>query len=72
MRIFMSAPGNNYERFMSEEKTTRLAHNFFYEQVAPENRPTLTQTSIRGWRTQLCRRQLYSLCADYEQIMSGL
>ena len=34
MRIFMSAPGNNYERFMSEKKTTRLAHNFFYEQVA--------------------------------------
>ena len=30
----MSAPGNNYERFMSEKKTTRLAHNFFYEQVA--------------------------------------
>ena len=36
----MSAPGNNYERFMSEKKTTRLAHNLFYEQVAPENRPS--------------------------------
>ena len=34
VRIFMSGPRNIYERFMSEKKTTRLAHNFFYEQVA--------------------------------------
>ena len=34
VRIFMSGPRNIYERFMSEKKTARLAHNFFYEQVA--------------------------------------
>ena len=34
LRIFMRGPRNIYERFMSEKKTTRLAHNFFYEQVA--------------------------------------
>ena len=34
VRIFMSGPRNIYERFMNETNSTRLAHNFFYEQVA--------------------------------------
>ena len=34
VRIFMSGPRNIYERFMNEKKSTRLAHNFVYEQVA--------------------------------------